>query len=175
MHRRFRSCMFPCFRPMWETTFHRNSHVGRMHRMCVCASLCDRDDAMMLHWCSCLYFMAPKRRFWKTERTVWKIFSNDFQTGVAQIEYSPHLKVLRNDVPNGSFGLPKSSFGEHILVYFWTNGNFRKDEQMMRCGFSKHCKVSRKSTSHHLFILPKSSFGMHKLASCYYRPAFHEG
>ena len=27
-------------------------------------------------------FMAPKRRFWKTERTVWKIFSNDFQTGV---------------------------------------------------------------------------------------------
>ena len=32
------------------------------------------------------YFMFPKQSFWKTERAVGKVVSNDFQTGVAQIE-----------------------------------------------------------------------------------------
>ncbi len=63
----------------------------------------------------CNNFMLPKRRFWKSERTFGNAFLSTFQRVSTRFGYVP-LKVLRKCVPKCSFGLPKSSFGEHKVV-----------------------------------------------------------
>jgi hypothetical protein len=54
---------------------------------------------------------------------------------VAQIEYSPLWKVLRKCVPKRSFGLPKSSFGEHRLYKMITKDSSMRINDAM-CWFS---------------------------------------
>ena len=56
---------------------------------------------------------SPNEDFGSPNEPLGIPFRMIFQTGVAQIEYSHPLKGLRKYVPNGSFGLPKFSFGEH--------------------------------------------------------------
>ncbi len=88
----------------------------------------DSDSDNVTSLCS------PNEDFGRVNKTFDEFFRSIFQWLVAQIEYSHPLKVVRRDPSNGSFGFPKSSFGEHKV---------------------------RRSASNRLFIIPQSSFGEH--------------
>jgi hypothetical protein len=135
--------------------------------------------------------MLPKRRFWIAERTFGNAFSKYLSKGwVLDLGYV-HLKLLRKCVPKCSFGLPKSSFGEHkrvmLCVVLWDAMIFcnkfmlpkrrfwKSDERLgtrFRSAFQRGeysiwatflWKVARKFDPKRSFGLPKSSFGEHKV------------
>ena len=60
---------------------------------------------------------SPNEDFGSPNERLGTSFRSTFQASVAQIEHSHHWKILRKDVPKRSFGLLKSSFGEHKLSH----------------------------------------------------------
>jgi hypothetical protein len=66
-------------------------------------------------WSFVTTLCSPNEDFGRPNESSGTSFRRTFQRFLPQIEYSRPWKVLRKCVPDGSFGLPKSSFGSHKL------------------------------------------------------------
>ena len=62
--------------------------------------------------------MLPKRRFWKPEQKIGRVFSRHF-SGV-RVLYLGNDSLKSTETPNLLFRFPKSSFGEHKITQLFT-------------------------------------------------------